>query len=83
MSDFPIRKRTSRSSIGSTHLVRIRNDRNAVITSRNQSPCVNPELIDRVPAEAIERVAATKSAIREGEVDLPRVIVVEGEVEGR
>ena len=42
----------------------------------------NPELIDRVPAEAIERVAATKSAIREGEVDLPRVIVVEGEVEG-
>ena len=43
----------------------------------------NPELIDRVPTEAIERVAATKSAIREGEVDLPRVIVVEGEVEGR
>lgn len=43
----------------------------------------NPELIDRVPAEAIERVTATKSAIREGEVDLPRVIVVEGEVEGR
>ncbi|MGB1779472.1 MAG: BMP family lipoprotein [Longimicrobiales bacterium] len=43
----------------------------------------NPVLMDRVPAEAIERIASTKAAIRAGDVDIPRVVFVEGEDEGR
>ncbi len=43
----------------------------------------NPELLDRVPAGAIERIASTREAIRSGDVDVPRVVFVEGENEGR
>jgi len=43
----------------------------------------NPALVDRVPADAIERIASTKAAIRAGDVDIPRVVFVEGEDEGR
>lgn len=43
----------------------------------------NPALLDRVPPEAVTRIAETKAAIRAGEVDMPRVIFVEGEDAGR
>jgi basic membrane lipoprotein Med (substrate-binding protein (PBP1-ABC) superfamily) len=43
----------------------------------------NPALVDRVPAEAVDHIARTKQAIRAGEIEIPRVIFVEGEDEGR
>lgn len=43
----------------------------------------NPAVIDQVPPELIERVAEARSLIRAGELDVPRVPFVDGEVEGR
>lgn len=43
----------------------------------------NPELIDRVPEEAVERIRATRVEIRAGTVEIPRVVFVEGEDTGR
>ncbi len=39
----------------------------------------NPELADRVPPEIVERVAAARDLIREGQLDVPRVPFIEGE----
>jgi basic membrane lipoprotein Med (substrate-binding protein (PBP1-ABC) superfamily) len=39
----------------------------------------NPELIDRVPPEIVERVATARAMIREGTLDVPRIQFVEGE----
>ena len=44
---------------------------------------INPRLIDRLSDEEIERISGTKALIRAGEINVPRVVFVEGEVEGR
>ena len=44
---------------------------------------INPRLIDRLSDEEIERISVTKALIRAGEINVPRVVFVEGEVEGR
>jgi basic membrane lipoprotein Med (substrate-binding protein (PBP1-ABC) superfamily) len=44
---------------------------------------INPRLIDRLSDEEIERISGTQALIRAGEINVPRVVFVEGEVEGR
>jgi basic membrane lipoprotein Med (substrate-binding protein (PBP1-ABC) superfamily) len=44
---------------------------------------INPMLLDRLSDEEIERISGTKALIRAGEINVPRVVFVEGEVEGR
>ena len=39
-------------------------------------------LRDRLSDEEIERISVTKALIRAGEIDVPRVVFVEGELEG-
>ncbi len=43
---------------------------------------INPMLRDRLSGEEIERISSTKALIRTGEIDVPRVVFVEGEPEG-
>jgi len=39
----------------------------------------NPEILDRVPPEIVERVAKARGMIRDGTLDVPRIQFVEGE----